>query len=188
MKFDGRHLEGPHHAERQARLPQGRQSWRKCIVRGVYAIIRGMRQEQIPYGVKDFKRIRLKNRYYVDKTAYIRQLEKRADSLFFVRPRRFGKTLLCETLKCYYDVAEKENFQKLFGDLAIGRDPTDQANRYFVLMLDFSRVGICLAVAQLKKYAADPNLAALAGGTPVHFICYEFKGRELIRLEEIERR
>ena len=44
------------------------------------------------------------------------------------------------------------------------------------------------AVAQLKKYAADPNLAALAGGTPVHFICYEFKGRELIRLEEIERR
>ena len=44
------------------------------------------------------------------------------------------------------------------------------------------------ALAQLKKYAADPNLAALAGGMPVHFICYEFKGRALIRLEEIERR
>ena len=41
------------------------------------------------------------------------------------------------------------------------------------------------AMAQLKLYAADPNLAALAGGTPVHFICYEFKGRDLIRLEEV---
>ena len=37
-----------------------------------------MRPEQIPYGVKDFKRIRLEGRYYVDKTAYIRKLEARA--------------------------------------------------------------------------------------------------------------
>ena len=43
-----------------------------------------MRQEQIPYGMKDFKRIRLENRYYVDKTAYIRKLEERANFLFFV--------------------------------------------------------------------------------------------------------
>ena len=70
------------------------------------------RSEQIPYGVKDFKRIRLENRYYVDKTAFIRKMEARADFLFFVRPRRFGKSLLCETLRCYYDVAEKENFEK----------------------------------------------------------------------------
>ena len=42
------------------------------------------------------------------------------------------------------------------------------------------------ALEQLKKYAADPNLAALAAGTPVHFLCYEFKGRELVRLEEVE--
>ena len=81
-----------------------------------------MRPEQIPYGVKDFKRIRLQNFYYVEKTAYLRALETRANFLFFVRPRRFGKTLLCETLKCYYDVAEKENFPKLFGDLDIGRN------------------------------------------------------------------
>ena len=72
-----------------------------------------MRPEQIPYGVKDFKRIRLENFYYIDKTAYLRALETRANFIFFVRPRRFGKTLLCETLKCYYDVAEKENFPKL---------------------------------------------------------------------------
>jgi len=44
------------------------------------------------------------------------------------------------------------------------------------------------ALAQLKAYAADPNLAALAGGTPVHFLVYEFKGRDLIRLEEVDER
>jgi len=42
------------------------------------------------------------------------------------------------------------------------------------------------ALAQLKKYSEDPNLPALAGGTPVHFLCYEFKGRDLYRLEAIE--
>ena len=100
-----------------------------------------MRPEQIPYGVKDFKRIRLEDFYYVDKTAFIRKIEERANFLFFVRPRRFGKSLLCETLRCYYDVAEKENFQRLFGDLAIGKNPTKDANKYFVLSLDFSFVG-----------------------------------------------
>ena len=90
------------------------------------------RSEQIPYGVKDFKRIRLENFYYVDKTAFIRKMEARANFLFFVRPRRFGKSLLCETLRCYYDVAEKENFERLFGDLDIGKNPTKNANRYFV--------------------------------------------------------
>ena len=99
-----------------------------------------MRPEQIPYGVKDFRRIRQEKRYYVDKTAYIRKLEVRADFLFFVRPRRFGKSLLCETLRCYYDVAEKERFEELFGGLDIGTNPTSQRNRFFVLSLDFSLV------------------------------------------------
>ncbi len=106
-----------------------------------YGIVFAMRPEQMPYGVKDFKRIRLEDFYYVDKTAFIRKMEERANFLFFVRPRRFGKSLLCETLRCYYEVAEKENFQRLFGDLAIGKNPTKDANRYFVLSLDFSFVG-----------------------------------------------
>ena len=71
-----------------------------------------MRPEQIPYGVKNFKRIRLEDFYYVDKTAFIRTMEERANFLFFVRPRRFGKSLLCETLRCYYDVAEKGVFSR----------------------------------------------------------------------------
>ncbi len=99
-----------------------------------------MRPEQIPYGVKDFKRIRFEDFYYVDKTAFIRKMEEWGNFLFFVRPRRFGKSLLCETLRCYYDVGEKENFQRLFGDLAIGKNPTKNANKYFVFVFDFSQV------------------------------------------------
>ena len=113
-----------------------------------------MRSEQLPYGVKDFKRIRLENRYYVDKTAFIRKMENRADFLFFVRPRRFGKSLLCETLRCYYDVAEKANFDRLFGGLDIGKNPTANANRYFVLSLDFSQVNVCQGVTWAEKFEA----------------------------------
>ena len=113
-----------------------------------------MRPEQIPYGVKDFKRIRLENRYYIDKTAFIRRMEERADFLFFVRPRRFGKSLLCETLRCYYDIAEKENFDRLFGGLDIGRNPTANASRYFVLVLDFSQVNVCTGETWADKFAS----------------------------------
>ena len=118
-----------------------------------------MRPDQIPYGVKDFKRIRLEDRYYVDKTAFIRKLEARADFLFFVRPRRFGKSLLCETLRCYYDVAEKGNFDRLFGGLDIGRDPTANASRYFVLSFDFSFVGRCEGTNWSEKFARYLDLS-----------------------------
>ena len=113
-----------------------------------------MRPEQIPYGVKDFRRIRLEGRYYVDKTAYIRKLEARADFLFFVRPRRFGKSLLCETLRCYYDVAEKANFERLFGGLDIGKAPTGQQSRYIVVTLDFSHVNVCRGLTWAEKFEA----------------------------------
>ena len=113
-----------------------------------------MRPEQIPYGVKDFKRIRLEDFYYVDKTAFLRKMEARANFLFFVRPRRFGKSLLCETLRCYYDVAEKENFDRLFGGLDIGKKPTANASRYFVLSLDFSQVNVCTGVTWADKFAS----------------------------------
>ena len=95
---------------------------------------------QIPYGVSDFKTLRSEKLYYVDKSAHIRTLEQAGRFLFFVRPRRFGKSLFASMMKCYYDIAEKENFQRLFNDLDIGRNPTPNANRYQVLALDFSQV------------------------------------------------
>ena len=95
---------------------------------------------QIPYGICDFKRIRTEGYYYIDKTAYIPLLERSGSFLFFVRPRRFGKSLFINMLRCYYDLAEKENFEKLFGCLAIAESPTRNVNRYQVLYMDFSRV------------------------------------------------
>ena len=68
---------------------------------------------QIPYGIFDFKRIRTEGYYYIDKTGYIPALEQSGAFLFFVRPRRFGKSLFINMLRCYYDLAEKENFEKL---------------------------------------------------------------------------
>ena len=96
---------------------------------------------KIPYGIKDFKRIREEGYYYVDKTAFIRKMEERDSFVFFVRPRRMGKSLFVETLRGYYDLNEKANFRKLFGELDIGENPTENANKYQVLVLDFSVVG-----------------------------------------------
>ena len=95
---------------------------------------------QIPYGIFDFKRIRTEGYCYIDKTGYIPALEQSGSFLFFVRPRRFGKSLFLNMLRCYYDLAEKDNFDALFGDLDIGKNPTENRNRYQVLTLDFSQV------------------------------------------------
>ena len=95
---------------------------------------------QIPYGVFDFKRIRREGYCYVDKTGYIPLLEQAGSFLFFVRPRRFGKSLMANMLRCYYDIAEKDNFDKLFGGLEIAGTPTGNRNRYQILYLDFSCV------------------------------------------------
>ena len=113
---------------------------------------------QIPYGVSDFKTVRNEGLYYIDKTGYIPILEQAGRFLFFVRPRRFGKSLFLDMLRCYYDLAEKDNFDALFGGLEIGKNPTENRNRYQVLALDFSKVnkgeGDTLA-ARFENYVGD---------------------------------
>ena len=97
---------------------------------------------KIPYGIADFKRIRNEGWYYVDKTRYLAQLEGRDSFVFFVRPRRFGKSLFISMMQCYYDRREKANFERLFGGLWLGAHPTENRNRYLVLALDFSQAGV----------------------------------------------
>ena len=96
---------------------------------------------KIPYGVANFKTIRYEGLYYVDKTAYLAKLESRDRFVFFVRPRRFGKSLFISMMQCYYDRREEANFDQLFGGLWLGEHPTENRNRYLVLALDFSKVG-----------------------------------------------
>ncbi|KAG2388059.1 hypothetical protein C9374_000909 [Naegleria lovaniensis] len=92
-----------------------------------------------PYGEPDFASIRRNKQFYVDKTHLIPLLEKRKQ-LFFVRPPRWGKSLLLSMLHSYYDINSKEKFDVLFGGLWIGnpKNQTPLRNEYHVLHLDFS--------------------------------------------------
>ena len=97
--------------------------------------------KELPYGIQDFVTIAEQNIYYVDKTMYIPELESQARNLFFIRPRRFGKSVFLSMLHAYYDIRTKDKFQQWFGNLWIGRHPTPSQGRYQVLHLDFSQVG-----------------------------------------------
>jgi len=97
--------------------------------------------KRIPYGVSNFIDIVQRNQYYVDKTMYIPKLEDEADALFFIRPRRFGKSLFISMMRAYYDIDKKDRFQELFGNLWIGTHPTENQGKYQVLYLDFSKIG-----------------------------------------------
>jgi hypothetical protein len=95
---------------------------------------------KFPYGNSDFHKIRTRNMLYLDRTSMILALEMAGEQLLFLRPRRFGKSLLLSTLANYYDINRADEFETLFGDLAIGKNPTDEHNQYLILRWDFSKV------------------------------------------------
>ena len=66
-------------------------------------------------GIADFESVRQDGRIYVDKTDLIYKLTKESKFVFLSRPRRFGKSLLCSTLKYYF-----QGRKDLFEGLAIG--------------------------------------------------------------------
>jgi hypothetical protein len=99
-----------------------------------------MTVKPIPYGIADYKSIITKGYAYVDKTMYIRSLERAGVYHLFLRPRRFGKSLFASMLGYYYDIAEKNNFDLLFSNMDIGRNPTDDKNAYYVLKFNFSGI------------------------------------------------
>jgi len=95
---------------------------------------------KFPYGISDFYRVSSEGYFYVDRTQSIPLLEAAGDQLLFLRPRRFGKSLWLSLLENYYDVARAGDFERLFGQLAIGQQPTPSHNRYLVMTWDFSTV------------------------------------------------
>jgi hypothetical protein len=104
-------------------------------------------RKRLPYGMMNFEDIRLENYYYVDKTAFIPMIEQADRFFFFIRPRRFGKSLTLNLLQHYYDVRAKDKFDTLFGDLYIGQHPTHDRNSYLVLKLNFSGI-----IGELNNY------------------------------------
>ena len=105
------------------------------------------RRKHIPYGMMNFAVIRRDDCYYVDKTRFIPIIEDADKFFFFNRPRRFGKSLTVSMLQHYYDIAAKDKFDALFGDLYIGKYPTRDRNSYLVLYLNFSGI-----VGELHNY------------------------------------
>ncbi|MEZ4712169.1 MAG: AAA family ATPase, partial [Caldilineaceae bacterium] len=96
---------------------------------------------KLPYGVSNFAKLATEGYYLVDRTSYIAQLEALPEPyLFFLHPRRFGKSLFVSMLQCYYGIEFADSFDELFGSYAIGQNPTPLANQYLVLKLDFSKL------------------------------------------------
>ncbi|HBT90098.1 AAA family ATPase [Desulfobacter sp.] len=84
---------------------------------------------KIPYAVGSYEEIQEQGYYYVDKTRYISALEQWKVPVF-LRPRRFGKSLWCSTLECFYDINRKDKFDSLFGNTWIGKNPTPLKNSF----------------------------------------------------------
>ncbi|MCR1973790.1 ATP-binding protein [Clostridium sporogenes] len=96
--------------------------------------------KRIPYGISNFEVLREEDYLYVDKTSYIELLDRYAPYNFFIRPRRFGKSLFISMLENYYDINKKDKFEELFGDLYIAKNPTKNKNKFLVWKISFAGV------------------------------------------------
>ncbi|MCY4287345.1 MAG: AAA family ATPase [Aestuariivita sp.] len=90
-----------------------------------------MTRKCLPIGIQDFETIRSEGFYYVDKTLLIHQLVDLGRHYFLSRPRRFGKSLLLDTMRALF-----EGRQELFRGLAI-HDEWDWSVTHPVLRLSF---------------------------------------------------
>ena len=96
--------------------------------------------KRIPYGMMNFVAVREDDCYYVDKTRFIEKVEAANKFFFFIRPRRFGKSLTLSMLRHYYDINAADKFERLYGDLYIGQHPTPNRNKYLIVYLNFAVV------------------------------------------------
>ena len=58
----------------------------------------------------------------------------------FLRPRKFGKTLFTSVLENYYDIKKVDKFEELYGKTYIGKNPTENKNKYHILRFNFSGI------------------------------------------------
>jgi len=107
-----------------------------------------------PYGISDFKSLATEGYFYCDRTDKIPLLENTKSQLF-IRPRRFGKSLVLSMLENYYDVAKKDAFEAIFAGLKIGKNPTKLRNSYFILKFDFSCVDPTGSAEEVKNALFD---------------------------------
>jgi len=109
--------------------------------------------KKIIYGNSNFRKIKINNDYlYIDKTYYIEKLEKlNEDFLIFLRPRRFGKSLFLSTLQYYYDENSADEFEQIFSDTYIGKNPTPLKNSYKILFFEFSGINVDAGIEEIYE-------------------------------------
>ena len=108
------------------------------------------KRKRIPYGMMNFVAVREDDCYYVDKTRFIEKVENANKFFFFIRPRRFGKSLTMSMLQHYYDINQADKFERLYGDLYIGKHPTPLHNKFLVIHLNFAVID-----AELGNYRSS---------------------------------
>ncbi len=94
--------------------------------------------KKIPYGKIDYQKLIKDDCYYVDKTMYLEKLENNDDTLIYLRPGRFGKSLFTSMMSYYYDVKSADLFESLFKETYVYKHPTKGKNNYYILKFDFS--------------------------------------------------
>ena len=108
---------------------------------------------RLSYSISNFEKLVTENYYYVDRTSYIEKLEQASEPyIFFLRPRRFGKSLFISMLWHYYGLEFADKFSQLFGQYYIGKNPTPKANTYAILYLEFSRIDTATKESTFKGF------------------------------------
>ena len=139
-----------------------------------------MSVKQIPYGLADYKSLITEEYVYVDKTMYLPSLEQAGLYILFLRPRRFGKSLFASMLGYYYDIAEKENFDLLFSNTDIGKNPTKRKNAYYILKFNFSGIRTKSSEIMLESFTQKVYDALRAFRRAYHLdIILEMKSPEI---------
>ncbi len=113
---------------------------------------------RLPIGIQTFRKMREGGHYYVDKTPHIERLVESGSTYFLSRPRRFGKSLLVDTLKELFEGGEE-----LFRGLAI-HPRWDWSVRHPVLKLDFAGGSFSTTERLESEVAAQLSEAARRTG------------------------
>ena len=148
--------------------------------------------QELPLGVQTFKKIRENNYVYVDKTEFVYQIAQKEGNNFLSRPRRFGKSLMVDTLKELFLGNEK-----LFQGLWI-HDKWDWSKTYPIIHISFEAIdyidmGLAKAISyELKLLAEKEDIALVAGSYKTQFKellskLYDKHGKIVLLVDEYDK-
>ena len=138
-----------------------------------------MNKIRLPYGLSNFKTLVSDGYYFVDKTNYIEKIENLNERyIFFLRPRRFGKSLFVSMLSHYYGLEYEAQFTKLFGKYYIGKNLTPERNQHYILSFDFSRISTETVQSSLQGFLTNVR-------SGIQIFCSQYELFDKDRVKEI---